>query len=497
MTDENLENDEIKVRRVFISYSWSSHMFVERVRELAEELANHGMDVELDQWSLKEGDDKFHYMELMVNDPTIDKVLILLDRKYKEKADGREGGVGTEATIMSPTVYADVVEKRGKQKFIPVIMERDPESGKPFVPTFLEGRKYIDLTDSEHFAEKFEELVRVVHNKPLHRKPVPGKLPSYLLSDAASTTGTAGRSRRVIEYLVNNNPNALTAVRDYFSIVIENMNVFDIGSETSSVTYELLLEKIQETAPLRDEITDCFVAVARYEEEPAYFEEVRSFFEQLLPFFEYRNQGDFNHSWAADHYKLLGRELFLYAVSAMLKYQRFKQVNELTEQGYYFVGNSHSPSDNTLLPFLKFNTWSEALERYNRSQPQQYLSYDAFLIRQRASRHDINFESLMQADLFLFLLYHIDESLGTPTGFFHWYPGTLTYAQHRYSPFEVFSRSQSKRFFERFNSALRNLPIESLKALIIEQSSSKEHSYNSFQRRLAQLTGVDLLCSRP
>jgi hypothetical protein len=35
-------------------------------------------------------------MEKMVTDPEISKVLIVSDKMYAEKADGRAGGVGTE-----------------------------------------------------------------------------------------------------------------------------------------------------------------------------------------------------------------------------------------------------------------------------------------------------------------------------------------------------------------------------------------------------------------
>jgi hypothetical protein len=159
MGQETNQQTDLSVRKIFISYSWSSNDYVDRVRELAEELASHGMDVE------REGDDKYHYMEMMVNDKSIDKVIVLLDEAYQRKADDRDGGVGTEATIMTPEIYADVVKKRGKQKFIPVIMERDLETGKEFVPAFLKGRKYIDLTDADHYSEKFEELVRAIHEK--------------------------------------------------------------------------------------------------------------------------------------------------------------------------------------------------------------------------------------------------------------------------------------------------------------------------------------------
>ncbi|MBA2605539.1 MAG: TIR domain-containing protein [Acidobacteria bacterium] len=295
MEQNNNNESEIPVRKIFISYSRSNDGYVNKVRELAEELANHTMDVELDQWSLREGDDKFVYMERMVNDPTIDKVIILLDKKYKEKADDREGGVGTEATILTPKVYADVVEKRGRQKFIPVIMERDPETKKEFVPTFLDGRIYIDLTDTNHYAEKFEELVRAIHDKPIHKKPLPGKAPSYLLEDEGINLGTSGRAHRAIEYLTNDKPQALNAIKDYFALVTENLKMFDFPPETQQMGDEEIIEKIQELTPLRDEIIDVFLAIAKYREDSAIYEEIHNFFEQLLPYFEYRNDSDSNH----------------------------------------------------------------------------------------------------------------------------------------------------------------------------------------------------------
>lgn len=47
-------------------------------------------------------------MESMVQDSSIDKVLIICDKGYKEKADDREGGVGTETQIITPTLYGKV-----------------------------------------------------------------------------------------------------------------------------------------------------------------------------------------------------------------------------------------------------------------------------------------------------------------------------------------------------------------------------------------------------
>lgn len=62
-----------KMPKVFISYSWSSDRLV---LELAQRLISHGVDVVLDKWELKEGQDKYAFMERCVDDPDITKVCI-------------------------------------------------------------------------------------------------------------------------------------------------------------------------------------------------------------------------------------------------------------------------------------------------------------------------------------------------------------------------------------------------------------------------------------
>lgn len=47
-----------KIPKIFISYSWSSDALV---LELANRLVFHGVDVVLDKWDLKEGNDKLEF----------------------------------------------------------------------------------------------------------------------------------------------------------------------------------------------------------------------------------------------------------------------------------------------------------------------------------------------------------------------------------------------------------------------------------------------------
>jgi len=498
MEQNNNNESEIPVRKIFISYSRSNDEYVNKVRELAEELANHTMDVELDQWSLKEGDDKSVYMERMVNDPTIDKVIILLDKKYKEKADDREGGVGTEATILTPKVYADVVEKRGRQKFIPVIMERDPETKKEFVPTFLDGRIYIDLTDANHYAEKFEELVRAIHDKPIHKKPLPGKAPSYLLENEGINLGTSSRARRAIEFLVNDKSQALNAVKDYFAIVIENLKILNFPEETKEIQTTEVIEKLQETLPLRDEIIDVISSISKYRDDSAFYEEIHNFFEQVIPYFDYRNNNNPNLEWAADHYKFLGYELFLYAVALFLKFQRFEQLNELTGQGYYFVGSPYDSNRSSLMTFCYFDTHSDALRTHSQRQRQwRDDTIEAKFIQQRAVRKDIKFEDLTQADFILYLLYNMDKKENSWG--YSWFPKMLTIS-YQNTPFEMFLRSQSQRFFDKFRVGLRNSSKDDLKGLIEKIKKSDDDATTSSRLNVAGLLvliGIEQIATKP
>lgn len=102
-----MEDD--KTPKVFISYSWSSD---ELVLDLAKRLGAHGVDVVLDKWDLKEGNDKYEFMERCVNDSEITKVLIICDKIYAQKANDRTGGVGDETVIISSEIYGNARQEK-------------------------------------------------------------------------------------------------------------------------------------------------------------------------------------------------------------------------------------------------------------------------------------------------------------------------------------------------------------------------------------------------
>lgn len=157
-------------KKVFISYAWAVQT---QVVELAERLLANGVNVVLDVYDLKEGQDKYAFMEQSVNDPSVNKVLIICDRAYAEKANNRSGGVGDETVIITPEVYGNVKQ----EKFIPVVFEVD-EDGKAYIPAYLKGRIYIDLsTEDDRYEVEYEKLLRNIYSKPLYKKPAVGTKP--------------------------------------------------------------------------------------------------------------------------------------------------------------------------------------------------------------------------------------------------------------------------------------------------------------------------------
>ncbi len=156
----------------FISYSWASDQHVAWVINLARRLRANGVDVHLDRWDVSLGHDLYLFMEQYA-DPSA-RVLVVLSDDYGPKADRRgeqSSGVGTETTIVSPTVYRDL----GGQRVIPVVPDSGAAAGDPVVPVYLVGRTWIDFRRDHEAA--YEQLLRDLHGVPIEAAPPLGGNP--------------------------------------------------------------------------------------------------------------------------------------------------------------------------------------------------------------------------------------------------------------------------------------------------------------------------------
>ncbi len=147
----------MKKKIVFISYC-RNDIKVQWLNKLISTLEKCEVIVDIN--SLQYGQDLPFFMEKIKK---ADKVLMLLGKEYKEKANDRRGGVGTETQIISCDVYNDVEQT----KFIPIVVSKD-ENGNPYLPYYLQSRYYADFSDDSLFDDNIETLIKQIHNSSVN-----------------------------------------------------------------------------------------------------------------------------------------------------------------------------------------------------------------------------------------------------------------------------------------------------------------------------------------
>ena len=239
------------IKKVFISYSWGTKEHQEWVVNLGERLMNDTVDVILDRWSLKDGHDIYSFMEEMVKSKDVFRVLIVCDKNYKEKADRREGGVGTETQIITPELYNN--EKQ--EKFIPIVLERD-ENNKPYLPVYLATRKYIDFSKEEFHEDSYEELLRNILEAPSIAKPKLGVKPPYYITENPVNLSELNSSLRTLENQVKKHPENINIyASNFLELFLDKLWEFEFSSSKNNILEfgDDLLQNLHSYKVIRDD----------------------------------------------------------------------------------------------------------------------------------------------------------------------------------------------------------------------------------------------------
>jgi len=403
-------------------------------------------------------------MEKMVTDPTIEKVVIVCDRAYADKADGRKGGVGTETQIISREVY----EQTSQDKFVAVIAERD-ESGKPFLPTYYKSRIYIDLSESDRYAESFERLVRWVFDKPLFVKPEVGKPPTFITESNPTTLGTSALAKRAIEGIRNDKSYARGALDEYLTTFSENLERLRISSNSGELD-ELVVEAINAFLPSRNEFIQVLGTFVQYSQAGSTAPTFHRFLESLLPYYTRPENQSSWHNFEFDHFKFLIHEMFLYTLAAYLRAEDYGSASHILTEPYYMPQNIER-GRNTSASFTVFRDYLKSLEFRNQHRKLNRLSLRADLLEQRSKASGIPFRIVMQADFICFMR----AELTNTDGYDRWWPDTLLYATHQYGPFEVFARAASKAHLARLLPVLGVASTEPIKTKLQEFATGRSN----------------------
>ncbi len=302
--------------RVFISYSWSSKEYEEKVMDLAVKLQGDGIEVIIDKWIMQPGNDTINFMEKCVKDPEVNFVLMLLDKKYTEKADSRSGGVGIETQIISNEVYNNVEQS----KFIPIVFDRDDE-GKIYVPIYLKSKFHYDLTQ-DNSDEEYVKLVKQIYGRQIYYKPELGNKPSWV--DESLNSPSALK----LKILQNKNN------KSSFNSLEEEIKKSSLGEDETEIIEKaeknrVIIEKYNNSIEYRNALIEIFFN--KYTEYN-FIDETCDFYENIKNWNK-QNSGIKQEIWDA-----FIHETFIYLIAVLLKMKQYRTINIFITKSYFQQG---------------------------------------------------------------------------------------------------------------------------------------------------------------
>lgn len=164
-----ISSNIIKNPRVFISYTSEDIINRTWVKNFACKLRENGVNARLDIFHLKPGQDLPQWMtnELIM----ADKVLLICDKYYAEKADNRKGGVGWETMI----IQGDMLSKQEQNKYIAILRDKDIDQS---LPIYVKSKYALNWTDESQIDKDFKELLLYLFDCDI--EPPIGEVPSYI-----------------------------------------------------------------------------------------------------------------------------------------------------------------------------------------------------------------------------------------------------------------------------------------------------------------------------
>ena len=442
--------------KVFISYSWHPKENQIRVQQLAERLSSDGVHVIIDIWDLHDGQDKNKFMEQMVVNPEVKKVLLICTKEYAEKANARKGGVGIESTIVSEEIYTNA----DQTKFIPVVYEY--ENDKPCVPVFAKSRIFVDLSSDEKFEGGYDQLLRDIYDKPRFQRPPIGRMPSYLEADIPVMLPTSNKVKGIKAAIMAANPNTHLLIRDYLDLFLSSLLDYKIDYHTldSNSFIDVIEKSIGEMLPLKDDFLDFVMAVVGTQYLTK--ELLSDFFERMLQVYADNEislyEGDSIDSVCFDNYRYFNHDLFLSIVTLLLSKEQFEIVHELVSHHFCIIEEQRISSPQEI-SFVRFRTYNYTLNKYKNDRRQLgRVNVVADMMKQHAVK--VRFDDMVRTDLLLYylsLIYPSNNNIDQ-----YWYPELSVYNQQ----FLVLPKLASLRYFNKAKTLFGVGTVEQYKTLI-------------------------------
>ena len=207
--------------QIAISYSHDSDTHREWVLQLASALIGQNIDVILDQWNIRTGDDIGHFMETAITQ--CQGVIVVVTENYISKADAGIGGVGYEKRIIAEKMMSH-------DNPIEVFPLLKGVSNQQKLPRFLSSLGYLDFSKPEQFSNNIEMLVGHIQQLTTERQERHGKL-AYSLDQGNCTSDNQ---------IEANQPSSFNSIKQDYQEYIES--IFRLGGTSEFLIHNAPLK---------------------------------------------------------------------------------------------------------------------------------------------------------------------------------------------------------------------------------------------------------------
>jgi TIR domain len=465
--------------KVFISYRWSSPEHVAWVLNFASALRASGINAILDRWHLREGQDTLSFMEAMVNDSSVQKVLMICDASYVERANSREGGVGTEAQIISAKVY----ESTEQEKFAAVVRELD-SCHQPRLPIYMQTRLYFDMSNEQAEAENFESIVRWVFDKPFHVAPPIGPVPvfgqySHPTGSALFKISTESRS-----HSRENNDSRAAGI---LTAIAEDAPSFRQKLIAEPDPDELVVNGIKSLKPVLD---NAYLAIRQILQDGASdaADVIHRFIEDIASGWEYTPIGEPYSIYDNDVYRYFAHDLLVSFVALAMDQRRFDVAAQVLAMPIFFPRKEELTGES--VTYVRLRPYLRSLDARKQRLSLNRISLHADLLMDEHDHSIVTKKMFIEADITLYARGLISPNLD-------WYPISALYVSRSYGSLPSYSRAQSSMFYERLSPLLLNQTADQFREILngSYQNGRSPLSFDYSNVELKHLFNIDFLAT--
>lgn len=450
--------EKILKPKVFISYAWTNDSYKEKVRDFAKNLMDDSIDVVIDIFDLKPGQDMNSFMEKSVNDASVTNVLILLNKEYAEKADGRMGGVGTETQILSNEVYKSVEQ----EKILPIIFEKGSK-GEVYKPAYLESRIHFDLASPEQFEREYVTLVKRLCGNEVSPKPNLGPRPKWVDENETVNYAIRGKIKSIKRSLSpeERDQEVRGALHDIQKAITECFVELE-----EDFRDETIISSYISSLTVRNDYLDLICALNVGHKD----------IEILADFFEVVYSNSLNQGIKGEFQLTLLHEVFLYTIAILYRNRRLDAIGYIFGKTYFITVLGRRQNDDYRL-FCNYNTKLD--NAISNRDGKKYLCGTAHFWLENLHKDACTRDELTFADLlcFQYSIFGKENRGGHP-----WFPITHNYSNQNQVFIDFSFRFMSTEHVNRVSTIFGYDSIEEFKDSLEEGSKRvKEGVYRGIR----------------